>query len=307
MTEDMKSVYFDPITNEKCRFTDGRLITSRGEIPIINTVPRFVESAGYAANWSYQWERWAKLHFLVENKEKALVYFQNNFGFDPLDSKIPPMKILDAGCGSGRLLQLFGGTQHQVWGIDYSNALEFTRSNIPASNIEIAQADINQLPFEDGFFDYIYCGVLIHMPDIEESVINLISKLMPGGTLALTFAKVISPLNIFNFTKEIILNFYRIFTSRINDERKIMKFVDFLSRLYKYESKFIRIFVPVHKDDEEWRKCYLHDFLTAKYRRRQRPKKIIRMLKKYGMAEIKEYPTNQISITAIKKEERLIS
>jgi ubiquinone/menaquinone biosynthesis C-methylase UbiE len=226
-----------------------------------------------------------------------------DFNFNPFDSNVEPMRILDAGCGNGCKMELFKNTQHFVWGVDLSNSVDYAQENLRNyDNLQLVQADINNLPFADGFFDFIYSsGVLIHVPDVEQSLVSLMRKLKRGGTIGLAMAKAISPFALKHVIKESIVSFFRIFTTRLENEDKIMSIVNYLSNLYRYDSRIIRLFVPVLNEDEEWRKCYIHDFLTAKYRKRQKPGKIIKILRKHGFGDIKIFSTNQVSMTAVKK------
>ena len=295
--------YCNPQTKKKITSIQTEFLeTGQQRIPIRDGIPRFVGGDGYVSNWSLQWKLWAKLHWTEENRLKSLKYFREHFRFDPKDINLASMKILDGGCGSGRLIQHFIGSQHLVWGVDFSNSVDFLKATVSESpNIQLAQADICQLPFEDGFFDIVYSsGVLIHVPDIEAAIQSLASKVRPGGTLRLAFAKKISPFIIETFIRETILKVYRIFTTRMRDERKILKFVDFLSKLYDSKIPFVQLLVPVKNKDEAWRKCYIHDFITAKYRKRQRVGRILKILRRLGFSKIEVYKTYQISICAEK-------
>ncbi|MFC1962422.1 class I SAM-dependent methyltransferase [Chloroflexota bacterium] len=72
-------------------------------------------------------------------------------------------KILDVGCGSGKLTQLWHGKGYYVLGLDVSDeSLKFTDSR----GIRVVKADVRNLPFKDGAFDLVYSdGLLEHFPD----------------------------------------------------------------------------------------------------------------------------------------------
>jgi SAM-dependent methyltransferase len=94
--------------------------------------------------------------------------------------------VLDAGCGMGRFADVvsrWGGT---VVGIDLSTAVEAAYENIGRRpNVHLLQADISQLPFPEGTFEYIYSiGVLHHTPDPPYFFSRLVPLLKPGGIIA---------------------------------------------------------------------------------------------------------------------------
>jgi len=84
-------------------------------------------------------------------------------------------KILDVGCGSGRIMQLVleksKGKIQEIWGLDHSRpALSYARKNLkkffpnlPSTRIHFIQADIsNGLPFQsENYFDLITAGLSI--------------------------------------------------------------------------------------------------------------------------------------------------
>jgi ubiquinone/menaquinone biosynthesis C-methylase UbiE len=70
--------------------------------------------------------------------------------------------ILDVGCGGGRTLSKLAtaATQGKVYGIDYSkeSVAVTKRTNarwVEMGRIEVRQAPVSQLPFQDGMFDLV--------------------------------------------------------------------------------------------------------------------------------------------------------
>lgn len=94
-------------------------------------------------------------------------------------------KVLDAGCGTGRLLELLGHPPHHQ-GVDLSpEALAFCRER-GLQNVQ--KADIAALPFADKTFDAVICAsVLYHrwVPDVDQALSELCRVLKPGGVLIL--------------------------------------------------------------------------------------------------------------------------
>lgn len=93
----------------------------------------------------------------------------------------PGSRILDIGVGLGRVLEPL--TEYKRYGIDIS--LDYLKQ-ARARGIEVAMAKIEDLPFQDGFFDAIVtCDVLEHVLDLNLCCRRIIASLRPGGTLIL--------------------------------------------------------------------------------------------------------------------------
>jgi ubiquinone/menaquinone biosynthesis C-methylase UbiE len=98
-------------------------------------------------------------------------------------------KILDLGCGNGRLVELFRGKNIEYTGIDNSQKLiEIARQKY--SNVNFQFFDGLKIPFPDNHFDVVYCiAVLHHIPGIDlrqEFLREARRVLKPGGKLILT-------------------------------------------------------------------------------------------------------------------------
>lgn len=126
-------------------------------------------------------------------------------------------KVLDLGCGNGRLFELFSGHNIDYTGIDFSEKL-----------IEIAKqkygnyfrvSDILSLPFFDGNFDSVWSiAVLHHIPSVglRKRVLSEIKRVLrPNGRVIVTCWKIKSL-----FRKDILIPFhgkkryYHVFSKR---------------------------------------------------------------------------------------------
>ncbi len=97
-------------------------------------------------------------------------------------------KVLDVGCGNGRLVKLFNNVNVDYTGIDNSAELiDLAKSDFPNRNFLVG--DILQLPFADNSFDLVFCiSVLHHLPgkDIrKKSIVEMKRVLKFGGHLIL--------------------------------------------------------------------------------------------------------------------------
>ena len=98
-------------------------------------------------------------------------------------------RILDAGCGNGRvtnLLRRYSKPNSQILGIDFS-AHEIAASNFGSLvNTSFEYADLMEDLTHLGRFDLIYCQeVLHHTQDPRKAFSNLVEILEPGGEIAI--------------------------------------------------------------------------------------------------------------------------
>jgi SAM-dependent methyltransferase len=94
-------------------------------------------------------------------------------------------RVLEAGCGTGLVLDRLRAGARPAVGIDLSRGMLATarRRGLP-----VMQADLLHLPFPDGAFDVV-CSfkVLAHVARIADAVAELARVTRPGGHLILEF------------------------------------------------------------------------------------------------------------------------
>jgi len=89
-------------------------------------------------------------------------------------------RILDAGCGKGRIAKelLSRNPSVEIWGVDISDTM---LSYVPP-NVKTKQGSLLNLPFDDGYFDYVYSvEALEHAINPEAAIKELCRVLKPGG------------------------------------------------------------------------------------------------------------------------------
>lgn len=101
-------------------------------------------------------------------------------------------KVLDLGCGNGRLFELFQDKNIDYIGVDNSEKLiELAKKKYPEGKFQVG--DALNLAFANNFFDKVYSvAVLHHIPSKELKIQFLKSVkriLKPGGVLILTVWK----------------------------------------------------------------------------------------------------------------------
>jgi SAM-dependent methyltransferase len=105
----------------------------------------------------------------------------------------PGMRVLDAGCGSGRNLVYLLREGYEVFGVDAKQAaVEYVRDlarmlapPLPAENFQVA--GIEAMPFPDGFADVVVCNSVLHFArdeaHFDAMVHGLWRVLRQGGML----------------------------------------------------------------------------------------------------------------------------
>lgn len=119
-------------------------------------------------SWSfeYQWKNHDTKYLTYGLSAHAeLKKFFHDMRCKPKDLK--NKKVLDAGCGSGRLTKNIARFARESYGVDMITLPKY-------DNVKFIQANIMNLPFRDDFFDYVYCeGVLHHTPNPKRAFMEL--------------------------------------------------------------------------------------------------------------------------------------
>ena len=153
--------------------------------PIKNGIPRFVSSEAYTSSFSFEWKRWRRTQFDTASRKSSEPAFVASTGVRPEDCA--GKLVLDAGCGPGRYMDVVARSGAEVVGVDLSLAVEVAQENLGhLSNCHFIQADLFQLPFPAGLFDFIYSiGVLHHTPSTKQAFFQLVRTLKPRGETAI--------------------------------------------------------------------------------------------------------------------------
>jgi ubiquinone/menaquinone biosynthesis C-methylase UbiE len=124
---------------------------------------------------TYEKERHHSYHKMIDDMEIA--------GIMPYLKK--EMKVLDAGCGTGIIMQQIREFIPDITGIDISHGmLEIAKRR----NLDVQAADLASLPFKDGTFDFVYSfKVLPHIQKIENAIKELSRVTKKSGFLVLEF------------------------------------------------------------------------------------------------------------------------
>ena len=170
------------------RIESGELTTANGtySYPIINGIPRFVDTELYSESFGYEWKKWSKVQYESENSKVKISgfttkMFELSTKFSDLDIK--DKTIVEFGCGGGRYMDVALKKGAMVVGIDLSIAVEPANKNLAHyDNYLIVQGDILNSPFKDNVFDHGYSiGVLHHTPSPKVGLKELFRTIKPGG------------------------------------------------------------------------------------------------------------------------------
>jgi SAM-dependent methyltransferase len=89
----------------------------------------------------------------------------------------------DFGCGTGRWTKYIHSKVGAVAAIDPGDAIYVAGQllkNVP--NAQLYKASIDNLPFDDSYFDFGFSlGVLHHIPDTQKAMNACVKKIKPGG------------------------------------------------------------------------------------------------------------------------------
>jgi ArsR family transcriptional regulator len=144
---------------------------------------RAQEAAAYFRANAAHWERIRSLHVPEGEVEAAIVRL---LGETPLDS------VLDAGTGTGRMLELLAPHIKRGIGIDVSpEMLAIARDRLGQAgifNCQVRRGDVYRLPFadgdaRDGFQAVLFHQVLHFLDDPQAAVREAVRVLAPGGRI----------------------------------------------------------------------------------------------------------------------------
>ncbi len=159
------------------------------EVALRGGVPDFTDGGGPGGSFEFQWEERREGRFESDTLYgKTAEYEERQFfaclGLDPAGGR---RLVLDAGCGSGRLVALLARRDLDVVGVDItSSVVEIDRAMRAErrDNVVLVQGDLLRIPLKDDQFDAVWSGgVIHHTGDAHAAFRGLVRVLKPGGTL----------------------------------------------------------------------------------------------------------------------------
>jgi uncharacterized protein YbaR (Trm112 family) len=169
------------------RVTGGVLACAacRAAYPIDNGIPRFVDAGNYAASFGLQWTRFRATQLDSATGARLSAerfYAETGWTREWLRGR----RVLDAGCGAGRFMEVAADAGARVVGVDLSSAVDAAAETVRRfPHADVVQASLYALPFRLAAFDACYCiGVLQHTPDPERTLAALPPLVTAGGRVA---------------------------------------------------------------------------------------------------------------------------
>ena len=207
-------------------------------IPIKDGIPRFVPQDNYSDSFGYQWNIFIKTQ--LDSYTKLNVSRDRVYGITKFNEKtdLSNTNFLEAGSGAGRFTEILAKTNTNLYTFDYSSAIDANKlNNNKHNNINFFQADALDIPFEDCYFDFIFClGVIQHTQRPYKTFQSLVRKLKPGGVI---FIDVYSKKwHTFFWLKYIL----RPITKKISND-VLFKIVKILTPIFIPYTKFLKFFL----------------------------------------------------------------
>lgn len=94
-------------------------------------------------------------------------------------------RMLDVCCGPGMLSAAAVARGASATGLDFPGVVSLAEKLVPAAQFQ--SGDATNLPFDENYFDTVVCGYgIMHVPDAERALQEMLRVLKPAGRLALT-------------------------------------------------------------------------------------------------------------------------
>lgn len=122
--------------------------------------------------------------FVARKRFYSIVRKSERFIENFLTENCQGKKVLDCGCGEGRLSNFLAEKDADVIAIDISSeTIKVAKEKAANKNISFLVMDAEKLEFEDNSFDLIACAGILHHLDIEKAYQELSRVLKPDGKI----------------------------------------------------------------------------------------------------------------------------
>jgi len=283
-----------PVKTAGSEVEAGTLTCAIGHsVNIVRGVPRFSASDSYAENFGFEWNLHNKTQLDNAASRDSEESFAQKTGFTP--DELRGKLVLDVGCGMGRYSDVVSRWGATVVGVDLTSAVDAAQGNIGSrANVNLAQADIFNLPFADKTFDYIFSlGVLHHTPDTKAAFDKLPRLLKPGGKLAIWVYS--TTMRSWCWTSDI----YRHLTSRL--PKRVLYALCHVAIPWYYLRRlplvghYTSTLLPIsYHPDREWRVLDTFDWYSPAYQWKHTDEELRDWFGGQGLADLRtlEVPTS---------------
>lgn len=200
-------------------------------------------------------------------------------------------RVLDAGCGGGRFVELLADSNVDVVGVDLSlTGLKQSSRTLKGRNCHFVQGDLFNLPFKEKSFDVIYSlGVLHHTSDPQGAFNSLLRLLKPGGEIAVWvyekpkhkyFSDYIRPVTV-RLPYPVLLGLSYVATGFYGPVLQVPK-------LGPKMKKVLRDFRLPWQDEWNWRRHNFMDWYGPKYQFKYTPRELRKWFSDKGLSDVVE-------------------
>jgi len=153
-------------------------------------------------------------------------------------------KVLEAGCGTGRILIPLAEKGINIYGVDPAiNMLAVLKNKIGNKNlaVELKEGDIENIPYPDNTFDVVYTmHVLMHMSIHKKAISEMYRILKPRGKMIMDFPNKSSPYTAFSIVINQKKKRTHLFTKK--DLKKLFKSYNYkITGLFSYSKAIYKI------------------------------------------------------------------
>lgn len=280
--------------------------------PVVDGIPRFVDSSLYAAAFGRQW----KAHPRTQLDSDTGVPISRDRLVRCLGGSLDAVRgktVLEVGCGAGRFTEILLEAGARVVACDLSDAVEVNAANCGGPAHFPVQADVLRLPVAQAAFDVVLAlGVVQHTPNPEASIAALANCVRPGGLLVLDHYTVLprdtwlfrtlTALHPRSVVRELLLRLPGPFDTRAADlvtrvllpvhrafwrpgaaVGRVRRLLRRASPLSDYYDRYSQL-GPERL--AEWSRLDTHDALTDRYKHLRNPEQIAAALRFAGMTDI---------------------
>lgn len=195
----------------------------------IYTYPKRSNSTFESIGWDDEWKGYSVERTLAWNKNCETIKILENY-------LQKDKKILEAGCGLGRLVIYFKNNGYDIMGVDWStDAIKKIKEFDSQALVECG--DLRKLKYKNDFFSaYISEGVVEHFPDGPTIILNEANRVLNKDGLLLISVP------IYNFFSKISLFFTesdfirRIFKKTVLERKQNGKFDYYLFTIKEFKT-----------------------------------------------------------------------
>lgn len=122
--------------------------------------------------------------FVVRKRFYSIVKKSEKFIENFLTENCQGKKVLDCGCGEGRLSIFLAEKGADVIAIDISSeTIKVAKEKAANKNISFLVMDVEKLEFKDNYFDLIICAGILHHLDVKKAYSELARVLKSSGKI----------------------------------------------------------------------------------------------------------------------------